>query len=590
LTSRVFRRAWRSSASLTLGLLLATLLAGVLPAVAAWLGKLLVDAVVEKERAAAIALLGAEAAVMVALVGAQRIGRTCRTLLGLRLGDDVRAAIADRARGLSLETLESPEVQDELARARKQAGSRPAAYLDHALVAGRAGIALSASAVLLVGLHWAALPVVVVAALPGFFVEMHFARSRWETAHRRTARRREQSYLENILAREDFAKEVRLFETGDLLLRRFRGFSKELYDEQARIERRGGRAAVAAGVFATALLYGAYAAVVLAAVAGDLSIGEMTMALVILRQCQGAVEQLLMSISNLAQDRLYLRDVFAFLDRPLPGEDHGLTAGPVPDDGLRFEAVSFTYPGSTEPALAEVSFHLPPGAVLGVVGENGSGKSTLLKLMTRLYDPSEGRITLDGLDLRAWNPTALRRRMATVLQDFAKYKLTVRENVGLGDVERLGDEEACARAAAAGEAVFSEKLGFDQRLGRAFPGGVDLSGGQWQKLALARALFREDADLRILDEPTASIDARTEAAIFDRLYGTATTRMTVVVAHRLAALTRADEILVLEGGEVVERGDHAALLRHRGSYATMFALQAAEYTTTREATGPRRVH
>ena len=574
---RIARLARDAAPAWVRAFVLSTILVGVLPALAAWLGKRLVDAVVEGgPEATTIAtwLLAAEAVVMVVILAARRGGAVIRTMLGLKLGDTIRARIARKAVALELADLESPTVQDQLVRARKQAGSRPIAYLDHVGTLVQSVLATAVAIVLLFDVHPLAIVAVLVASVPSFIAEVRWVKRQYVFEHSRTASRRELGYLENVLSREDYAKEARLLRLGAPLLRRFDARAEHIFDEGVEVQVQGARAVVLTGAFGTLVFYAAYFAVVYATIAGGISLGEMTMALVLLQQCQNAAANSLISMSRMAQDELYMRELFEFLDRATPNPKEGLSSGPNPGEGLVFEDVTFTYPDAKQPAIRNVSFAVKPGEVLGIVGENGSGKSTLIKLMTRLYDVEHGRITLDGLDLRQWNRAALWQRTAAMFQDFARFKLTFEENVTLG---AEGDEiDPALEAAQARTVMAGLEAGRKQRLGRGFPGGIDLSGGQWQKLALARVFFREGADLRVFDEPTAALDAHAEAAVFEKIFEREAT-MTIVVAHRLSTLRAADEILVLHEGRIVERGTHEDLVDAGERYASLFETQAAQY-------------
>jgi ATP-binding cassette subfamily B protein len=288
----------------------------------------------------------------------------------------------------------------------------------------------------------------------------------------------------------------------------------------------------------------------------------------------------LAAISGMYEDNLYLSTLYDYLDTPVDAPSGTHAAGPDPSDGVRFEGVSFTYPGAGEPAVRDVSFQLRPGQSLALVGENGSGKTTLIKLLTRLYVPSAGRITLDGLDLAEWNPTALRRRVAVIFQDFARYQLKVGENIGVGDVAHFEDEPSWRAAAEmATAAPFVEELpaGYQTQLGKWFKDGRELSGGQWQKIALARAFIREGADILVLDEPTAAMDARAEAQVFEQFRDLARERMVILISHRFSTVRMADQILVIQGGQILERGNHEELMRLDGHYAHLFTLQARGY-------------
>jgi len=315
-------------------------------------------------------------------------------------------------------------------------------------------------------------------------------------------------------------------------------------------------------------------------VRGQITLGQMTMYVLLFRQGQAAVSASLAAIGGMYEDNLYLSTLYDYLDTPVDSPLGTATRGPTPGDGVRFEGVSFTYPGSTEPAVSDVSFHLQPGRSLALVGENGSGKTTLIKLLTRLYVPSSGRILLDGLDLAEWNPAALRRRVGVIFQDFARYQLKVGENIGVGDVEHFEDEARWRDAAALSMAApFVEDLpeGYQTQLGKWFKDGRELSGGQWQKIALARAFIREGADILVLDEPTAAMDARAEAQVFEQFRDLARERMVILISHRFSTVRMADEILVVQGGRVLEQGNHESLMQLDGHYAHLFSLQARGY-------------
>ena len=334
------------------------------------------------------------------------------------------------------------------------------------------------------------------------------------------------------------------------------------------------------GLISTAAFYAAYAWIAVSAVRGAITLGEMTMYVLLFRQGQAAVSASLAAIGGMYEDHLYLSTLYEYLDTPVDAPAGSATRGPDPSDGVRFEQVSFTYPGATEPAVEDVSFHLRPGESLALVGENGSGKTTLIKLLTRLYLPSSGRITLEGLDLAEWDPGVLRRRVGVIFQDFARYQLKVGENIGVGDVGRFEDEALWREAAELSTAMpFVDELpqGFDTQLGTWFKDGRELSGGQWQKIALARAFMRRGADILVLDEPTAAMDARAEAEVFERFRKLAAGRMVILISHRFSTVRMADQIIVIQGGRILERGTHEELMRQNGHYANLFALQAKGY-------------
>jgi ATP-binding cassette subfamily B protein len=306
----------------------------------------------------------------------------------------------------------------------------------------------------------------------------------------------------------------------------------------------------------------------------------MTMYILLFRQGQSAVSASLSAIGGMYEDNLYLSTLYEYLDTPVAPAHGTATVGTEPGAGLRFEHVTFTYPGTSQPAVADVSFELRPGESLALVGENGSGKTTLIKLLTRLYTPDSGGIVLDGLDLAEWQPAALRRRIGVIFQDFARYQLKVGENIGAGDVTHFEDERRWREAASLGMAApFIEELpeAYSTQLGKWFKDGRELSGGQWQKIALSRAFMREGADLLVLDEPTAAMDARAEAQVFEQFQALARDRMVILISHRFSTVRMADQILVIEQGRVLERGSHEELMHLGGHYAGLFRLQARGY-------------
>jgi len=298
------------------------------------------------------------------------------------------------------------------------------------------------------------------------------------------------------------------------------------------------------------------------------------------RQGQTAVTSSLTAINGMYEDNLYLSNLTEYLDHQIPEPSGDKVAGPKPEDGIRFNNVSFSYPGSTRPALENINLHIRPGESLAIVGENGSGKTTLIKLLTRLYSPTEGSISFEGLDLQDWDVTTLRQKIGVIFQDFARYQLLVGENIGVGDIRHIDDSNRVAEAADKGLAAdFIEDLpeGYGTQLGTWFRAGNELSGGQWQKIALSRAFMRSEADVLILDEPTAAIDAKAEAEIFAHFRDLTANRISIIISHRFSTVRMADHIIVLDRARVIEEGDHQSLLAAAGQYARLFKLQAAGY-------------
>jgi ABC-type multidrug transport system, ATPase and permease components len=578
---------WSTSRRLTFALALLTLVAGVVPAAIAYVGAQIVDAVVAAIAAGAtddlshvLGYVALEGALVAALAAAQRGLSTCQSLLRAQLGQRVNEMILEKALTLELRHFEDSEFYDRLTRARREASSRPLALVMSSFGLVQNAIALVSFGTLLAQFSPWAVAVLLLAGLPSFVAEAKFSGDAFRLFRWRSPETRMQMYLETVIAREDHAKEVKLFELGPRLLERYRAIFRKVFREDRALTIRRDTWGFFLGLVSTGAFYAAYAWVALSAVRGRITLGEMTMYVMLFRQGQSAVSAILSAIGGMYEDNLYLSTLYEYLDTPVEAGTGTQAAGPAPGDGLRFEHVTFTYPGAGEPTVHDVSFHLKPGESLALVGENGSGKTTLIKLLTRLYVPDTGRILLDGLDLAEWQPAALRRRIGVIFQDFARYQLKVGENIGAGDVRHFEDEARWRAAAGLGmSAPFIDELpaGYDTQLGKWFKDGRELSGGQWQKIALSRAFMREDADILVLDEPTAAMDARAEAQVFEQFQSLARERMVILISHRFSTVRMADQILVIEGGRVLERGSHEQLMQLGGHYAGLFSLQARGY-------------
>jgi ATP-binding cassette subfamily B protein len=589
-TRHALELVWATSRPLTIALALLTLVAGIVPAGIAFVGALIVDAVVAAiavhsetgavDLTTVLGYVALEGVLVAALAATQRGLSTCQSLLRAQLGQRVNEMILEKALTLELRHFEDSEFYDKLTRARREASTRPLSLVMRSFGLVQNGIALVSYGTLLWQFSpWAVL-VLLLAGLPSFVAEAKFSGDAFRLFRWRSPETRMQMYLETVLAREDHAKEVKLFGLGPLLLDRYRAIFRKVFKEDRALTIRRDTWGFFLGLISTAAFYAAYAWIAISAVRGQITLGQMTMYVLLFRQGQAAVSASLAAIGGMYEDNLYLSTLYDYLDTPVDTPVGTATQGSDPGDGVRFEAVSFTYPGATEPAVSDVSFQLKPGQSLALVGENGSGKTTLIKLLTRLYVPSSGRILLDGLDLGAWSPVALRRRVAVIFQDFARYQLKVGENIGAGDVDHFANEAQWREAAAmATAASFIDDLpeGYQTQLGKWFKDGRELSGGQWQKIALARAFIREGADILVLDEPTAAMDARAEAQIFEQFRELASERMVILISHRFSTVRMADQILVIQGGRILERGDHEALMALDGHYAHLFALQARGY-------------
>ncbi len=585
-THRAIQLVWTTSRPLTLLLAVLTLAAGILPAAVAWVGRLIVDGVVAAMAQATpdpgpvLWLVGVEAVVVILLAASQRGLSASQSLLRALLGQRVNVMILEKALTLQLAHFEDSEFYDKLTQARREASSRPLSLVNRTFGLVQNLISLSSYAVLLYAFSPWAVVILIGAGLPSFFAEAKFSGDAFRLFRWRSPETRMQMYLETVIAREDGVKEVKLFQLGPKLLQRYRDIFRKLFVEDRRLTLRRDGWGFVLGLVSSAAFYGAYAWIVIATVYNRITLGAMTMYLMLFRQGQTAVAAILSAISGMYEDNLYLSNLYEYLGQPVPARQGRMSQGPAPERGLEFEHVSFAYPGATENALTDINLQLRLGESLALVGENGSGKTTLIKLLTRLYEPTEGRIVLDGLDLKEWDVETLRQRIGVIFQDFGRYQFTVGENIGAGDVRHMDDEERQMQAAQTGMAApFIDTMpeGYRTQLGRWFKGGRELSGGQWQRIALSRAFMRSGADILVLDEPTAAMDATSEAAVFELFRAQSKTKMTILISHRFSTVRAADQIIVLHEGRIVEHGSHESLLAENGTYAQLFRLQAKGY-------------
>ncbi|AQU81442.1 MULTISPECIES: ABC transporter ATP-binding protein [unclassified Halomonas] len=590
---RALALVWETSHWMMLGLALCTLVAGVLPAVAAWVGQLIVDGVVSAMEThqtttdpnllvsitPVLKLVCVEALIIGLIALAQRGLSAQQSLLRAMLGQKVNVMILEKAGQLSLSQFEDSELYDQLTRARREASTRPLALVNKTFGLLQNAISLGSFGVLLIQFSPWALLILVAGALPVFISEAKFSGDAFKLFRWRSPQTRMQIYLETVLAREDSIKEVKLFGLEGLFLKRYRDIFTQLFAEDRRLTIRRESWGFLLGLLGTLSFYAAYGWVVIETIAGALTLGQMTMYLMVFKQGQAALSASLTAISGMYEDNLYLSNLYEYLEQPTNAEAGHLTQGVAPGDGLRFEHVSFSYPGGSE-VLHDISLHLAPGKSIALVGENGSGKTTLIKLLTRLYHPTTGRILLDGSDLRHWDTQALRARVGVIFQDFVRYQLSVGENLGVGDTQAFDDKQRWQQAAHNGMADhFISRMpnGYQTQLGRWFKNGQELSGGQWQKISLSRAYMRENADILVLDEPTAAMDAAAEAEVFARFREHSRNKMTILISHRFSTVRSADQIIVIDQGGIIERGTHEELLESNGRYATLFRLQAKGY-------------
>jgi ATP-binding cassette subfamily B protein len=485
-----------------------------------------------------------------------------------------------KAAALDVTVYEDPIFYDRLERARVQATDRLAMIQQMGRLIQQSVTALAFSAVLVKYSPFLLL-LLIAGIIPAFLGESHFAFLTYAKNFRQTPLRRQMDYLRQVGGSKEAAKELKLFNLSEYLTNRFSALSQTIYEQNVALNRRrlfwGGILAIVGQLG----YYGAYAYSIYRTITGHYSIGDLTLITTAIMQAMANIQQAFSTASGVADQALFLTDLLAFFEmKPrVESKENGLPAPRPIQRGFEFHNVSFTYPGTTRRVLSNFNFTLSPGERIALIGENGQGKTTIVKLITRLYDPTEGEILLDGIDLREYDLADLHKEIGVIFQDFMRYEMTARENIAVGRIEiphTPGEIEYAAEKSLAAGVIGKLRGGYDQMLGRRFEGGVDLSGGEWQKLALARAYLR-DAQLLILDEPTAALDARSEMQVFERFAELTEGKMALLISHRFSTVRMADRIVVLEGGHLVEEGNHAQLMALGGRYAAMFEMQAASY-------------
>ena len=580
------RMVWATKPSYGVGILLVRLVNAFAPVAMLWVGKLIVDTVVANIGSAApdwgllvrLVLLELAIALLSDVLG--RVSGLLESLLGDLFANEMSVRLMRHAATLDLQHFEDPDFFDKMQRARRQTMGR-VALMSQVLTMGQQALTLLSLLGALVLFNWWLLAILVLAIVPSFLGETAYAGIGYSFMFQWTQQRRELDYYRWVASEVEPAKEIKLFGLADHFIGKYSRLADEYVEENRRIAtHRAATGAVLTG-FSTLAYYGAVGAIVYETVIGAITIGTLTFLIGSFERSRGLIGAILTGIARGYEQGLHLKDLFDFLEvRPTISSPPDARPMPRPiQDGFTFDGVGFRYPDAEQWAVRDVSFRIGPGERIALVGENGAGKTTLVKLLTRLYDPTEGRILLDGVDLREYDIVALRRAVGVIFQDFFRYDLVARENISVGWIDALDDQARIVDAAEkslAAAVIAGLDGGYDQMLGRRFEGGANLSGGEWQKIALARAYMR-DAQLLVLDEPTAALDARAEYQVFQRFSELTAGKMAVLISHRFSTVRMADRILVLEGGRVVEDGSHEELLRLGGQYAELFGLQAAGY-------------
>ena len=585
-TPPVLKIVWQSGPGVVLFGLIARLFASLLPLALLWIPKLIVDAIVHARAAQQVVsprlwwLVAAEfgLAVLTGILG--RAIDYSDSLLADKYTRHVSIQVMKHAAELDLIAYEDPVFYDRLERARVQATDRLGMIQQIGRLIQLVVTTITLSVTIIVYSPWLML-LLVAGVLPAFLGESHFAFLGYAKNFRQTPVRRQLDYLRLVGGSKEAAKELKLFGLSKFLTQRFTQLSDGIYEENIALSRRKLIAGGFLSVVAYMGYYSAYVFVIWKTLTGAYSIGVWYLLSGAILQASNNLQQIFSTLSGIADQALFLTDLLAFFDmQPTIRSKPDALSAPRPIvRGFEFRNVSFRYPGSSRLVLNKLNFHLHPGERVALIGENGEGKTTIVKLLTRLYDPAEGRVLLDGVDLREYSLEDLYREIGVIFQDFMRYEMTARENIAVGRIEQIDNVqllEQSAQKSLADGVVRKLPSGYEQMLGRRFDGGVDLSGGEWQKVALARAYLR-DSQVLILDEPTSALDARSEYEVFQRFAELTAGKMALLISHRFSTVRMADRILVLENGRIAEQGKHDQLVRRSGRYAEMFEMQAANY-------------
>src|SRR5260221_1082350 len=586
----LLRLVFQTHRGYTAAILVLRAIRSLIPVAVLWVGKLIIDGVIAGVAAVhagrwpdwpqLAVLVGLELGIAVLVERLARSSSLLESLLSALFANRLSVRLMQHAATLDLAQFEDAEIYDHLERARRQTVGRIGLFT---LILGTAQdliTLISLASVLLVQLPWLLL-LLTVAVLPAFLGEAHFASLACSLLFRWTPERRLLDYLRYMGASNESAKEVKLFGLSNLLVGRYADLSDKFYQENKRLAVKRNIVSTLLVTLGTVGYYGAYAVIIYRTVLGAFTIGTLTFLAGSFRQSRSLIQSVLLALSSIYEQSLYLSDLFTFFEvRPRVVSKPGAKAVPRPmQTGFRFENVGFQYPGSQRWAVRHLTFSFEPHERIALVGENGAGKTTLVKLLSRLYDPDEGRILLDGHDLREYDLFELRRNIGVIFQDFVRFHLTAADNIAVGLIDARSDRERIVKAAErslADEVIAKLPEGYDQMIGKRFKTGIDLSGGEWQKIAIARAYMR-DAQVLILDEPTAALDARAEFEVFQRFKELSAGKTAVLISHRFSSVRMADRIVVLGDGRVEATGTHEELLAQGGRYAELFELQAAGY-------------
>ncbi len=582
---------WQSSPYWTVARIGVLVLQGILPLASLFLLKLIIDQVALSltlpDKAAAfqqaLGLLLLSGAVMLLTSLFNALSDLVNAAQSQRVTDYMQALLQEKSVEVDLEYYENPKYHDTLQRAQQEAPFRPNQILNRLAQLIQNGISLLGIFGLLISVYWGAAAILALAAFPALGVRLKFAGILYRWRRRRTALDRQALYASVMLTHEQYAKEVRLFNLGHQFQTHFKTFRQQIYDENLRILVQRAIASLSAELFAKTLTIGIFIYIAYQTIQGQLQIGDLFIYQQALQRGESALQGVLSSLSGLYEDNLFLTNLYEFLDlKPKIADQPNADLSNVPNpiqQGILFDNVSFQYANTPRQALHNISLTIHPGETIALVGENGSGKTTLIKLLCRLYEPTQGHIKVDGIDLRDFNVSDLRRQISVIFQDYAKYHFTAAENIRLGNIEvppAAPEIQEAAHRSGAHAVIAKLPDGYDTLLGKLFDRGEELSIGQWQKIALARAFLR-DSQLIVLDEPTSAMDPKAEYEVFQQFRELVRDQMAVIISHRLSTVKMADRIYVLASGRIIEQGTHTELLALQGTYAQLFESQAQSY-------------
>jgi len=586
---RSIRFVWQADRRLAAAQFALLVVQGVLPLASLYLMKLIVDAVTYAVSTPGdpgaltrvFIWIGLAALVALATAGFQLVESLIKESQALAVSDYMYRIIHDKSVSVDLAYYENPQYFDTLHRAQQEGPYRPLQIINGLTRLGQNSISLAAVVGLLVSFHWIAALVLFVAAIPGLLVKTKYSGRVFQWQRDRTQTERQAGYFNWILTGYDHAKEMRLFRLGKLFAERFNDLRRTLRLEKIDITKRRSVSDFAAQVFATLCVFTIFGVIGFRTVKGEITLGDMVMYFQAFHRGLGFFRDMLGGLADLYENNLFLSNLYEFLDiKPSIREPSTPVSFPVPmKKGIVFDGVVFCYPSVQKNTLEGISLTVPPGTVAALVGDNGSGKTTLIKLLCRLYDPTSGKITIDGIDIRSFGIAALRRQVSVIFQDYVRYHLTARENIWFGNVDLPAESQridAAARSAGAQDLIARLPNGYDTVLGKWFDDGEELSIGEWQKIALARA-FMGDSQIIVLDEPTSNLDVKTEHAVFERFKALLDGRTAILISHRFSTVRMADCIYLLENGRIIESGSHDELMRFGGKYAQMFEKQARYY-------------